>query len=292
MKLPYEIWDVFTDKPLQGNPLALLPDAVQLSDAQMQAVAKEFNLSETSFVLPSENADVRARYFTPSRELPMAGHPTIGTVFALHRQGRIKGESFKLELKAGVFDIGLEQVNNKLTRAWMNQGIPKVVSEFSDGALVARGLGLGETDVLNLPIQFVSAGNPFLMVPLTSLDALGRARLNAQTFNSSAGQHVVGVYAFTTAVENVKVRGRMFAGEGTGISEDPATGSAHGPLGWYMATHSLLEFENNLCEFISHQGVEMGRPSELHVRVTKQGSDFSVSVGGHAVLVAEGTLYL
>jgi trans-2,3-dihydro-3-hydroxyanthranilate isomerase len=292
MKLPYEIWDVFTGKPLQGNPLALIPDANQLSDAQMQAIAKEFNLSETSFVLPSEQADVKARYFTPSRELPVAGHPTIGTVFALHRHGKIKGEAFRLELKAGIYEISLEYDPQHLARAWMNQGVAKKISDVADKALVAQALNLSKTDIMDLPIQFVSAGNPFLIVPLVSLDALARAKLVSQAFNSVRGQHVVGVFAFTTAVTDVKVRGRMFAGEGTGISEDPATGSAHGPLGWYLATHGLLEFQTNTAQFISHQGVEMGRPSELHVRVTKIDNDFSVSVGGHAVLLGEGTLYV
>jgi trans-2,3-dihydro-3-hydroxyanthranilate isomerase len=292
MKLPYEIWDVFTHKPLQGNPLALLPDASQLSDAQMQAVAREFNLSETSFVLPSEKADVRARYFTPSRELPVAGHPTVGTTFALHRHGKIKGEEFKLELKAGIYEVGLEHSQSKLVRAWMNQGVAKRISDVADKALVAQALNLSETDIMDLPIQFVSAGNPFLMVPLKSLDALAKAKLVSQIFTTVNGQHVVGVFAFTTATTDVKVRGRMFAGEGTGISEDPATGSAHGPLGWYLATHGLLEFRGDTAQFISHQGVEMGRPSELHVRVTKIRDDFSVAVGGHAVLVAEGTLLI
>jgi trans-2,3-dihydro-3-hydroxyanthranilate isomerase len=292
MKLAYEIWDVFTDKPLQGNPLALIPDASQLNDAQMQAIAKEFNLSETSFILSSEKADMKARYFTPSRELPMAGHPTIGTIFALHRQGKIKGESFRLELQAGIFEIGLERERDKLARAWMNQGIPKKISAIADKSIIAHALSLDNTDVMDLPIEFVSAGNPFLMVPLVSLDALARASLKPRAFEHVEGEHVVGVFAFTTATPHVKVRGRMFAGEGDGISEDPATGSAHGPLGWYMATQGLLEFQDNTIEFMSHQGVEMGRSSELHVRVTKMENDFSVSVGGHAILVGEGTLFI
>jgi trans-2,3-dihydro-3-hydroxyanthranilate isomerase len=292
MNLAYEIWDVFTDKPLQGNPLAVIPDASPLSDPQMQAIAKEFNLSETSFILSSSKADVRARYFTPSRELPMAGHPTIGTTFALHRHGEIKGEGFKLELSAGVFEIGLEREQAKLARAWMNQGAPKKISEIADKSIVAKALNLDNTDVIDLPIQFVSAGNPFLMVPVTSLNALAKARLNPSVFENANGLHVVGVFAFTTATESVKVRGRMFASGSIGVSEDPATGSAHGPLGWYMATHGMLEFQDDTTQFISHQGVEMGRPSELHVRVTKEDNDFSVSVGGEAVLVGEGTLYL
>jgi trans-2,3-dihydro-3-hydroxyanthranilate isomerase len=292
MKLAYEIWDVFTDKPLQGNPLALIPDATQLNNAHMQAIAREFNLSETSFILPSEKADVRARYFTPSRELPMAGHPTIGTTFALHRHGKMKGESFRLELNAGVFDIRLEYEQTKLTRAWMNQGVPKEISEISDKSIVAKALNLDNADVIDLPIEFVSAGNPFLMVPVTSLDALSKARLNPSVFENANGLHVVGVFVFTTATTDVKVRGRMFASGSISVSEDPATGSAHGPLGWYMATHGLLEFQNDAAQFVSHQGVEMGRSSELHVHVTKTENNFSVSVGGHAVLVAEGILHL
>jgi trans-2,3-dihydro-3-hydroxyanthranilate isomerase len=290
MKLPYEIWDVFTHKPLQGNPLALIPDASQLSDVQMQAIAKEFNLSETSFILPSEKADMKARYFTPSRELPMAGHPTIGTVFALHRHGKIKGESFRLELPAGVFEIGLEHEGTRLARAWMNQGIPKLISEVEDNMVVARALNLATTDLVELPIQLVSVGNPFLVVPVTSLGALAKIKVNPQVFES-INMNRVFVFTFATQ-ENDQVRSRMFAVEPSGVYEDPATGSAHGPLGWYMATHGMLEFQNNTAQFISHQGVEMGRPSELHVRMTKVENDFSVSVGGHAVLLGEGTLYL
>jgi trans-2,3-dihydro-3-hydroxyanthranilate isomerase len=291
MNLPYEIWDVFTNKPLQGNPLALIPDAIGLSDAQMQIIAKEFNLSETSFILPSQTADVRARYFTPATELPMAGHPTIGTTFALHRHKKIKGDSFRLELKAGVFEIGLEHSQNKLARAWMNQGVPKQLAEIPDRAGVAKALNLATSDLMELPIIIGSAGTSFYVVPVKTLAALEHASLTLSLLPKSTIEARSSMLVFTPDAPQSDVRCRMF-GEAFGIREDPATGGAHGPLGWYMATHGLLEFNNDSMTFISHQGVEMGRPSELHVRVTKQNDDFAVAVGGEAVLVAEGTLYL
>jgi trans-2,3-dihydro-3-hydroxyanthranilate isomerase len=307
MNVPYQLWDVFTHTPFHGNPLALIPDASGLSDRQMQAIAKEFNLSETSFVLPSEKADFRARYFTPSRELPMAGHPTIGTVFALYRQGKVKGEDVKLELTAGIFSIKLEIEAGKLERVWMDQGIPKKLSEVTDRSAVSRALGLNESDLLDLPLDVVSAGNPFLMVSVKSLDALALARLNPMQLGQIEETRLVGAFIFTPNVftpnannanakdanaKDAKVQCRMLAEEGGSIAEDPATGSAHGPLGWYMAIHGMLEFTDGTTQFLSHQGIEMNRSSELQVRVTKTGDDFSVAVGGHAVLVGEGTLFL
>ncbi|MGL4609469.1 MAG: PhzF family phenazine biosynthesis protein [Trueperaceae bacterium] len=291
MNLPYEIWDVFTNKPLQGNPLALLPDASGLTEPHMQAIAKEFNLSETSFILPSGKADIRARYFTPTTELPMAGHPTIGTTFALHRHKKIKGESFKLELPAGVFEIGLEESKQGLAKVWMNQGFPKKLAEISDREGVAKALHLEVNDLMNLPVIIGSAGTSFYFVPVRTLTALQRASLMLSLLPKPNIKARSSVFVFTKDAPESDVRSRMF-GEAFGIREDPATGGAHGPLGWYMATHGLLEFQTNTASFVSHQGVEMGRASELHVRVTKIGNDFEVAVGGQAVLVAEGTLHL
>jgi trans-2,3-dihydro-3-hydroxyanthranilate isomerase len=292
MNLLYEIWDVFTDQPLQGNPLAVIPDATGLTNEQMLAIAKEFNLSETSFVLPSAKADVRAKYFTTTKELPVAGHPTIGTVFALHRRGKIKGEKLKLELKAGVFEIGLEQEATKLQRAWMDQGTPTNLGRELNRDRAAKAIGLHLEDLGDLPIILVSAGNPFVIIPVKSLRSLAQASLIPYSLSQVEGTHPLGIFVFTPHAKNANVQCRMFAEAEGSITEDPATGSAHGPLGWYMATYGLLEFERDTAQFVSHQGIEMGRPSELHVRVIKTGGDFSVSVGGHAVLVGEGSLYL
>ena len=297
MQLAYQLWDVFTKKAFAGNPLAVVPNAVKLTDAQMQGIAKEFNLSETSFLFPSKNADAKARYFTPTRELPMAGHPSVGSVYALHQLGEITDEVMvTLELKAGVTRMGLERSGDKLKRVWMNQGTPELVKTCGDAALFAEALGLEKGDFADLPAQIVSAGNPFLMIPVTSLDALADIKLNLPALERALdGQESVGVFVFTNEVRGVDVRCRMF-GAAVGVSEDPATGSAHGPLGWYLAEHSQLRFSEGRASFISHQGVEMGRPSEILVsleQVANNGEEgVGVYVGGSAVLVGEGALYL
>ena len=293
MQLAYQLWDVFTKKPLAGNPLAVVPDAAKLTDTQMQGIAREFNLSETSFLFPSKKADAKARYFTPTRELPMAGHPSVGSVYALHQLGEITDEvMLTLELKAGVTHMGLERSGDKLKRVWMNQGTPELVKTCGDADLFAEALGLEKDDFANLPAQIVSAGNPFLIVPVTSLDALANVKLNVTALERALeSQNSVGVFVFTSEVRGVDVRCRMF-GAAVGVAEDPATGSAHGPLGWYLAEHEQLRFSEGRASFISHQGVEMVRPSEILVTLKRGEAGAEVYVGGSAVLVGEGTLYL
>ena len=293
MQLAYQLWDVFTKKPLAGNPLAVVPNAVKLTDTQMQGIAKEFNLSETSFLFPSKKADAKARYFTPTRELPVAGHPSVGSVYALHQLGQITGEvMLTLELNAGVKRMGLERSGDKLKRVWMNQGTPELVKTYGDADLFAEALGLEKGDFSDLPAQIVSAGNPFLIIPVTSLDALAQVKLNTSAFRRALGeQDAVGAFIFTTEVRGVDVRCRML-GEEVGVAEDPATGSAHGPLGWYLAEHDQLRFSGDRASFVSHQGVEMGRPSEILVSLERREEGVGVYVGGSAVLVGEGALYL
>ena len=295
--LAYQLWDVFTKKALAGNPLAVVPDASKLTDTQMQQVAKEFNLSETSFLLPSKKADVRARYFTPTRELPTAGHPSVGSVYALYHSGRVKDEVMvKLELNIGTVRMGLERSGDKLKRVWMNQGVPKLLETYADATVFAEALGLEREDFSDLPAQIVSAGNPFLIMSVTSLDALAKVALNPIAFRRVLkDQESVGAFVFTNEVRGVDVRCRMF-GAAVGVAEDPATGSAHGPLGWYLAEHDQLRLADDRASFVSHQGVEMGRPSELFVTLERRtdGDNMGVEVyvGGAAVLVGEGTLYL
>jgi trans-2,3-dihydro-3-hydroxyanthranilate isomerase len=197
-----------------------------------------------------------------------------------------------LELKAGIFEIGLESESGKLRKAWMNQGVPKKINDIPDRKQVAKALELSPDNFMDLPISEVSAGNPFVVIPVKSSSALAEARLTPYMLPKTDAAARVGAFVFTTDTSDAKVQCRMFAEANGGITEDPATGSAHGPLGWYLATHGLLEFNDNVANFISHQGIEMGRPSEVHVRVAKQDNDFSVAVGGKAVLVGEGTLYL
>lgn len=291
MDVAYQLWDVFARRALEGNPLAVIPEAEGLSDAQMQALAREFNLSETSFVLSPSAAEARARFFTPARELPFAGHPSIGTAFALRRLGRV-GAAFGLELPAGVVPMRVEAGPDGAELVWMDQGVPELVAEVEDRAAVARALGLDVEDLVDtLPLQVVSAGVPFLLVPLDSLEVLGRARLRAELLDGVLDESHRAVLAFTLDAPESDVRARMF-GEAVGVREDPATGSAHGPLGWYLHRHELFALEGGALGLVSHQGVEMGRPSELHLRLRQAAGGVAVEVGGSAVLVGEGRLYL
>ena len=291
--LAYELWDVFTTEPFYGNPLAVIPDASGLSDAHMQRIAGEFNLSETSFVLPLESTGVstRARYFTPTRELPMAGHPSVGTVFALDKLGRFAGQvEVTLSLNVGPVQMTLERDGDAVKRVWMNQGVPELLETF-DKAQVASALGLGEEELEpHLPVQLGSAGNPFLLVPVVSLDVLSRAQVSLPKLSQLLPDNRPVVFIFTRDAPESDVRARML-GAALGIYEDPATGSAHGPLGAYLAAHTDI-LQGDSAEFVSHQGVEMGRKSELFVRLARTASGVQVSVGGAAVKVGEGQLFL
>lgn len=289
--IPYELWDVFTAEPFSGNPLAVVPDASGLNDAQMQRIANEFNLSETSFVLPSATADVRARFFTPATELPMAGHPSVGTVYALDAKGAFAGKSdVTLELAVGPVTMTLERAGDDLTRVWMDQGAPELLETF-DRAAVAAAVGLGEGELEPaLPVRLGSAGNPFLLVPVVSPEALAKVNVSTSDLTELLHGDHQAVFAFTRNAPESDIRARML-GAAMGVTEDPATGSAHGPLGAYLAAYTdILKGES--AEFVSHQGVEMGRKSELFVKLTRTAAGVRVSVGGSAVRIGEGTLFL
>ena len=290
-KLPYELWDVFTTEPFKGNPLAVVPAANGLSDAQMQRIANEFNLSETSFVLGNIDSGVRARYFTPTQELPMAGHPSVGTVFALEQAGMFAGKAeVTLTLNVGPVPMTLERDGDAVKRVWMNQGVPELLETF-DKAQVAAALGLREGDLEpDLPVQLGSAGNPFLLVPVISLDAFARAQVSLAKLSKLLRGNHRAVFIFTRHAPDSDIRARML-GAALGVSEDPATGSAHGPLGAYLAAHTDI-LQGDSAEFISHQGVEMGRKSELFVRLNQTEKGVQVAVGGAAVKVGEGQLFL
>ncbi len=292
----YQLWDVFTDTRLAGNPLAVLPDADGLSSEQMQALAREFNLSETSFLLPSKSADVHARYFTPKQELPMAGHPSIGSVYALNHLGRAAGEQITLKLGVGPVTMRLERDGETLSKVWMEQGIPTFGPRYPDKAKVAAMLGLHETDLdPTFPVQELSAGVPYVIVPVNSLGALAHAQVTEASLSGLMDDDHKALLVVTRHVsedEGALVRVRVL-GLAVGVVEDPATGSAHGPLGAYLATYGGIEPSATFqSRFVSHQGVEMGRPSRIDVEVTQTPDGFRVAVGGHAVLVGEGTLYL
>jgi trans-2,3-dihydro-3-hydroxyanthranilate isomerase len=278
-KLPFRLVDVFTDRPLAGNQLAVVLEADGLADATMQALAREFNFSETTFVLPATQTgcDVRVRIFTPVYELPMAGHPTVGTAVVLHDEKVIKRKAV-FELGVGPTPVEIDKSGN----AWMTQKQATFGPVLEDRAGLAAALRLDLDDVRSdLPIQVVSTGNDFLLLPLSSEDALRRAAPNFGNWSAvKSATSMEAAYCFAVG-ENGNFRARMFV-PAIASGEDPATGSAAGPLGAYAARHL------GVTSLVIQQGVEMGRPSVIHVEVSESGP----RVGGSAIVVGSGELEL
>jgi trans-2,3-dihydro-3-hydroxyanthranilate isomerase len=298
----YLHYDVFTDHLFGGNQLAVFLDGRGLSSETMQSIAKEMNFSETTFVLPAErgDADARMRIFTPGEELPTAGHPTIGTTFALARAGVIEPgrESFVFGCGIGPVPVAITWNGDDLGFAWMSQSLPVFGEPLSDPARVAAALSLPPAAVAGtgLPVQIVSCGVPFLFVPLTTRSAVDGASLNrdalADLFRSSRSD-AHGIFLFSTQPrrDRATVYSRMFAPD-LGIGEDPATGIASGPLGCFLVRHKVVAADK-AGGMLSLQGAKMGRPSHVHISIgTRRGEITSVRVGGEAVLAGEGTLYV
>jgi trans-2,3-dihydro-3-hydroxyanthranilate isomerase len=297
MRYRFVTADVFTDQPFGGNPLAVLPDARGLDDGLMQKIAREFQLSETVFVLPPERLGHtrRLRIFTPATELPFAGHPTIGTALVLARLGEIAlgGATTRivLEENAGPVPVTISVRNGEAAFAQLSAPqAPELLAEHAP-AMVASALSLAPSDLVaegGLP-RVVSCGLPFLLVRLASRAALARATINrsvwARQLAGTAAQHL---FLFTTDDDGHDVRARMFA-PGGGVEEDPATGSAAAAFGGWLGHTSALTDGTLRC--VMAQGIEMGRPSRLEIEVDKQaGEVVAVRVGGAAVLISEGTI--
>jgi trans-2,3-dihydro-3-hydroxyanthranilate isomerase len=304
--------DVFTDRPFCGNPLAVFPDAEGLSDEQMQQIAREMNLSETVFVLPSEHEEVlrRLRIFTPSNELPFAGHPVVGTWNCLAREGVVPkpedGNSWahiKQEVGIGILPVDIEFKEGEPERVVMTQGkfeIRGEIEDWQDQADIARALGLAQEDLdESLPIQAVSTGNTMLLVPVRSLADLGHCRVNLPMLSeiyerSSTFAGATGCYAFTREtieIGEARAHARFFVGQN--IGEDPATGSAAGPLGGYLVHHGAAGVDpvDGVYSFVIEQGDFINRPSRIGLEVKgEQGKVEEVRVGGTSVVVARGTL--
>ena len=299
--LPYLHLDVFTGTPLEGNQLAVFPEPGNLDAATMQAVTREMNFSECTFVLPAERGgDVRMRIFTPGEELPMAGHPTIGTTFALAIEGRIaRGRTdFVFELGVGPTPVSLEWTGDALSFAWMTQPLPEFGGVATDRRALAAAVGLGEGDLsAHLPAQAISCGVPFLFVPIASRAAVDRVSIDKRALArccADAGIKELPTFFFTTegpAEEQTAqtVYSRMLA-PGFGIAEDPATGGASGPLGCYLLHHKVVSAEA-ARNILSLQGVLMKRPSRIHISIdSRDGAIERVRVGGRSVLVGRGEL--
>jgi len=294
--------DVFTDTPFTGNPLAVFPDAADIPADKMQRIANEMNLSETVFVLPSNKALRRLRIFTPKQELPLAGHPVVGTWNMLARLGvtpQIENGTIEIEqeLNLGVLPVEIEFRNGDPFKVTMTQGKWQALAQVTDQTGIARlatGLGLDISDIdldRNLPIEVVSTGIRSIAVPICTLEALGRINVNTSALAEAYLPHgAVGCYAFTfeTNEPGSFVHARFFA-PNDGIVEDPATGSAAGALSGYLSHHGMLT-DNS---FVIEQGDLMGRPSRIFAEVVGgPGNVERVKIGGSSAVVAKGEIYL
>jgi trans-2,3-dihydro-3-hydroxyanthranilate isomerase len=294
-RLHYHRVDVFTDRAFGGNPLAVFANGRGVSTETMQAIAKEFNLSETTFVLPPDDPrhDWRVRIFTPGRELPMAGHPTVGTSFVLAREHLIRRDSEEttiiLEEGVGPVPVRVEFRSGEPSYAEMSQPLPSFGPRLEDRRAAAAMLSLDEHDIdESLPLEVVSCGVPFLYVPLKSLDAARRARPRADLMDKVRDvPPEVFVFTRETEGEGSTVHSRMFA-PALGITEDPATGAASGPLGCYLVRYGVVP-RSAAAEIVSEQGIEMGRPSYIHIRIESAGDKITgVKVGGQCHFAGEG----
>jgi trans-2,3-dihydro-3-hydroxyanthranilate isomerase len=288
----YAIVDVFTTTPFKGNALAVIPRAEGLNDAEMQMIAAEFNLSETAFLLrpAAQDAAVRVRIFTPRRELPFAGHPTIGAAAVFcDRSGATP--PFLIEESAGLIKIDTDGNGSKGRRFWLTTP-PVAFYETLSREFCAKLLRLELRDVrADIPPTFASAGSPLLFVCLDSAEAVDRAQLQERYLPEALGSvDSVGTFVFARKEPNSSVNfdvySRMFAPQ-TGIPEDPATGGASGPLAAYMMRCGLLP-ANEPAAFTSEQGTKIGRQSFLYVRTDPAGG--TIKVGGSTVEIARGTL--
>ena len=288
----YLHYDVFTDRRFGGNQLAVFPEAAGLSAQTMQQIAREIGFAETTFVMPAEQAgtDVRMRIFTPGNEMPMAGHPVVGSTFALARDGRIaRGRAdWSFGLNLGPTPVSLEWMGERLSFAWMTQQKPEFRRTLDDMGRIAAALGVADGDIraTGLPVQEVSCGVPFVIVPMVTREAVDAAVPDARRLDFEA-------YLFTMdrgdGSDSATIYSRMFA-PAFGIYEDPATGSASGPLASYLVRHGLVTPEKAQA-ILNLQGAKLGRPSWIHISITSaNGSISRVRVGGHSVFVAEGTM--
>jgi trans-2,3-dihydro-3-hydroxyanthranilate isomerase len=277
----YRVVDVFTEHPLEGNPLAVFPQAHNLDASTMQRIAKELNLSETAFVLPSTRYDctARVRIFTPAREMPFAGHPTIGTSFVLLDEGAAPADNFLLEELIGPIPIRVEQGVRPLI--WLRTP-PVEEGRKVDPNICAWSLGLTASDLVNIPPQILSAGNPHLYIAVKDKATVDRAWLRSLERLKAEPNELLCVFVFATTPEGVY--SRMFAPE-HGVVEDPATGSATGPLAVYLMKHGLVAKDSG-TRFVSEQGTKMGRRSILHAQI----NDGNIEVGGYVTSLVEATM--
>ena len=298
----YDIWrvDVFTEKPLHGNPLAVFPRASGLSKEEMEGITREMNLSETTFVFPSTNpaAHYRNRIFTPGGEIPFAGHPSLGTAYVAALEGLVpkpEGRSvIYQELEIGVLPLELYVDGGQMRKVVMTQGEPAVGKRLAsvEGLAAALSVKAKDIGIGSLKPQVASTGIPSLQVPMRSLDAVQAIdydmRQLARFLEKLGPNHVAYVFSFETVDKTAHIHARAFSPT-DGIREDPATGSAAGACGTYLAANGKLPASS----FVIEQGLEMKHASRIEVSVEVEGKVAKeVKVGGAVTPLIRGSLRL
>lgn len=290
-RLPFLQLDVFTTHPLEGNPLAVFPDARDLSDERMQAIAREMNLSETTFIFPREAGvegehGTRVRIFTPTEELPFAGHPTLGTAFAL--RGNSRTTIIQLELNVGTVPVRFEDPPGAASFGEMTQPDP-VFGEVHQPEKIGEVTGIPLEDMdSQLPIETVSTGVPFTIVPLRSLAAASRVFVNPERVSAYL-ERSGGKFFYFVSRETKDPSARLHARMLFGSGEDPATGSAAGCAAAWMVAHAIAQPEQQV---LIEQGLEISRPSRIFVRASRLNDRVvNVRVGGNVVEVLRGEIF-
>jgi trans-2,3-dihydro-3-hydroxyanthranilate isomerase len=290
-RLPFIQFDVFTSLPLQGNPLAVFTDGRGLNDEEMQAIAREMNLSETTFIMPRDASTerkrgTRVRIFTVQEELPFAGHPTLGTAFAL--RGDSGADEVRLDLNVGTIPVEFDQVPGQPAFGEMTQNDP-VFGQIYDRNRIAEVTGIPLEDIdPELPIQTVSTGVAFTILPIRNLEAIRRLQINQQRaseYLSTSGSKFFFCVSTETVAPDARLHARMLFYNG----EDPATGSASGCAAAWMVAHGVAEPDEQV---MIEQGVEMKRASRIFVRASRRNDRVvNVRVGGNVVEVLRGELF-
>lgn len=299
--------DVFADKPFGGNPLAVFPDAQDLTPDEMQKLAFEMNLSETTFVVPptkGSGADFRVRIFVPDMEIQYAGHPTLGTFYVLAKEGRIRLKEpiteVKMEVLAGVMPVQIHSSGGHVQRIVTVQNKPEFGQPYKDIKVFAEALSLKESDFDNakMPVQVVSTGLPWVIVPVKSRGAVERVSGNVAGFVKALDGLPKEVGLYVTCLDPIErtstTHSRGLSLVSKSVVEDPATGSASGCLGAYLVHHGLVKSKTNSTRIVNEQGYELGRASKIDIEVltSMRGEIESVKVGGTVVHMMDGTAFL
>ena len=289
--MKYYIVDVFAQEKYNGNQLAVFVDAGTLTSHQMQRIAKEINYSETTFITDNQSREggYDVRIFTPAQELPFAGHPTLGTAYII-QQEIIKQpvEKVTLNLKVGQIPVTLHYADNSVNLLWMQQLPPIFGQKFATDA-IAPLLNLSVDDInTNFPMQEVSTGVPFIIVPVKTLAAVKKAKVNLEKYfeliNNTEAKSIL-IFCPETYHQENNLNVRVFC-DYLGVPEDPATGSANGCLAGYLANYAY--FGADSIDIRVEQGYEIGRDSLLLLKAQKTDADINVFVGGKVIMVAKG----